>query len=318
MPIHPFGRSDPMKILLVGAGVIGTVYGAHLAASGHNVSVLGHGLRTGEIVHNGLSANDAVTGEEVSAPAAVVADVHADTYDLILVAVRRDQIAAACQGLRRATGSPCVLFLGNNPDGRAVLPGDLPGRTCLGFPGIGGTLAGGVATYLRIAQQPTTIETAANSALGEFADTMVRRGFAVARTRDMDGWLAYHATFVACVAAALYRCCADATRLAGDRPTLTLMCRAITEGFGAQKAAGRRGLPRNLAILHHPLLRPFAVRYWAREMRSPMGELCFAAHARHAQPEMLTLSDDVLAVVGDRPRTDYVRRLLSQPLSSGT
>lgn len=31
-----------MKILVVGAGVIGTVYGAHLAAAGHTVSVLAH------------------------------------------------------------------------------------------------------------------------------------------------------------------------------------------------------------------------------------------------------------------------------------
>jgi hypothetical protein len=41
----------------------------------------------------------------------------------------------------------------------------------------------------------------------------------------MEGWLAYHAAFVA---AALYRCGTDPVRLAADRATLTLMCRAIT------------------------------------------------------------------------------------------
>jgi hypothetical protein len=32
----------------------------------------------------------------------------------------------------------------------------------------------------------------------------------------MSGWLAYHAAFVASIAAALYRCHTDPQRLAGD------------------------------------------------------------------------------------------------------
>lgn len=110
-------------------------------------------------------------------------------------------------------------------------------------------------------------------------------GFAVQRVADMDGWLAYHAAFVACVAAALYRCDTDAARLPADRPTLTLMCAAVTEAFAALRRTGVTGLPRNLAVLHHPLMKAVAVRYWARTMRSPMGELCFAAHSRHADPK---------------------------------
>ena len=112
------------------------------------------------------------------------------------------------------------------------------------------------------------------------------RGFAVQRVADMDGWLAYHAAFVGCIAAALYRCGTDPARLAADRATLRLMCRAITEAFAALSADGTAGLPRNLAVLHRPWLRPVAVRYWARTMRSPAGELCFAAHSRHAEAEM--------------------------------
>ena len=37
-----------MKMLVVGAGVIGTVYGAHIAAAGSKVSVLSHGPRTSD------------------------------------------------------------------------------------------------------------------------------------------------------------------------------------------------------------------------------------------------------------------------------
>ncbi len=38
-----------MRVLIVGAGVIGTVYGAHLAAADHAVSVLSHPPRTDQV-----------------------------------------------------------------------------------------------------------------------------------------------------------------------------------------------------------------------------------------------------------------------------
>jgi hypothetical protein len=111
----------------------------------------------------------------------------------------------------------------------------------------------------------------------------------------MPGWLAYHAVFIASVCAALYDCETNPLRLADDRRELALMCRAITEGFGALRAQGAGGRPRNLAILHARVMQPLAVPYWARSMRSPMGELAFAAHARHAEPEMRSLASEILA-----------------------
>jgi hypothetical protein len=50
----------------------------------------------------------------------------ADTHDLILLAVRRDKITAACQALTKAPGVPTVLVFGNNsaavPPSRATFP----------------------------------------------------------------------------------------------------------------------------------------------------------------------------------------------------
>jgi ketopantoate reductase len=63
-----------VKVLIVGAGVIGTVYGAHLAAAGNTVSVLSHGGRTDEIAAGGLSARDVAGGEHARPETAVVPD----------------------------------------------------------------------------------------------------------------------------------------------------------------------------------------------------------------------------------------------------
>jgi 2-dehydropantoate 2-reductase len=283
-----------VKVLIVGAGVIGTVYGAQLAAAGATVAVLSHGPRTDQVAAASLSARDVLSGTQVDARAAVIPDASGE-FDIVLLAVRREQLASACISVPGLAGKPAIVFFGNNPGGRKDLPGNLPGDVYLGFPGVGGTMVSGIAEYVRIRQQPTILPDAPGSRLDALAAVLSSGGLAVRRVRDTDGWLAYHAAFVACIGAALYRCGTAPARLAADRVTLTLMCRAITEAFAALRASGTRGVPRNLAVLHSPLLRPVAVRYWAATMRSPMGELCFAAHCRHAETEMRGLGRDVAA-----------------------
>jgi ketopantoate reductase len=129
--------------------------------------------------------------ELAEAEAAVVPDASGN-YDIILVAVRRDQLASACAGLTDLAGEPAVLFLGNNPAGRAAIAGGLPGDVYLGFPGAGGVLTGGTAEYVRIRQQPTALPETSDPRLAALESDLTGRGFAVQRVADMDGWLAYH------------------------------------------------------------------------------------------------------------------------------
>ena len=303
-----------MKVLIIGAGVIGTVYGAHLGTAGHTVHVLSHPPRTDDIAARGLAARDVLSDSRTGTPARVVTGTDADSYDLVLVAVRSDQLARACAQLDALDGAPAMLFFGNNPGGRSALPAHAAGVVKLGFPGVGGVLRDGVADYVRIRQQPTALQADTDPRLAELELALRHRGFAAQRVADMDGWLAYHAAFVACVAAALYRCGTDAARLARDHQSLKLMCVAVTEAFAALRQAGVTGLPRNLAMLHSPPLKAIAVRYWARTMRSPAGELCFAAHARHAQAEMRALGDQVTSRLAGAPATSNLRQLLTAPM----
>jgi 2-dehydropantoate 2-reductase len=261
------------------------------------------------VAARGMCARDVLGGGRVDVETDVVPDASGD-YDVILVAVRRDQLASACAGLTVLAGKPAVVFFGNNPAGLAAIPGDLPGDAYLGFPGVGGVMAGGTADYIRIRQQPTALQQSPDPRLAALESALSSRGFAIQRVADMDGWLAYHAAFIACVAAALYRCGTDPVRLAADRPVLALMCQAITGAFAGLRGQGTAGLPRNLAVLHSPLLKAVAVRYWARTMRSPMGDLCFAGHSRHAEAEMRALGSDTAARITSSPAlTELLRPL---------
>jgi hypothetical protein len=179
-------------------------------------------------------------------------------------------------------------------------------------------MAAGTACYARIRRQPTALQRSPDPRLAALESALSSRGFAIQRVADMDGWLAYHAAFIACVAAALYRCGTDPARLAADRPVLALMCRAITGAFAGLRGQGTAGLPRNLAVLHSPLLRAVAVRYRARTMRSPTGELCFAGHARHAEAEMRALGDDMAARITSSPALTELLRPLEAPGAPGS
>jgi len=97
-----------------------------------------------------------------------------------------------------------VLFFGNNPGGRSAIPADIPGEVQLGFPSVGGVIRDGIE-YVRIKQQPTALQATSDPRLADLDRALRQRGFSVQRVADMNGWLAYHAAFVACIAAALYR-----------------------------------------------------------------------------------------------------------------
>lgn len=120
-----------MKTLVVGAGVIGTVYGAQLGAAGHTVSVLAHGGRTDEVARDGLRARDVLADVVTDSPAAVLDRSDPETFDLVLVALRRDHLPSAADQLAKLSGRPLVPFFGNNPDGRAGLPADVPGAVLI-------------------------------------------------------------------------------------------------------------------------------------------------------------------------------------------
>lgn len=134
-----------MRVLIAGAGVIGTVYGVHLGAAGHAVNVLRHPPRTDEVAARGLAARDVLDGSRVETGVKVVPDAAAGRYDLVLVlvTVRADQLVPACARLTGLADAPIVLFFGNNPGGRSAIPSVIPGEVGLGFPGVAASFAAG-------------------------------------------------------------------------------------------------------------------------------------------------------------------------------
>ena len=104
----------------------------------------------------------------------------------------------------------------------------------------------------------------------------------------MDGWLAYHAVFIAAVTGALPM--RNGCRTARPRPSDSVLdVPGHQRGIRRLAPRGVQGAPSALAWLQRAPLRPFAATSWSRMLRPPMGELYFAGHARNAPDEMRAL-----------------------------
>ena len=304
-----------MRILVIGAGVIGSVYAGKLIVAGHEVVLLARGRRLADLQACGLILEEAQSGQRTALPVTAVVTLDpTDRYDLVLVPVRAEQLTSTLPLLSSMRDGSDVLFFGNTAGRQAQLVEALGSRVLFGFPAAGGTRDGSVVRYVLIDQQQTMLgepNGAVTSRVRHLKAMLEDAGFRTTITTDMDGWLLGHAAFVVPIAFALYRVDTDASRLAADHDTLRLMVRATRQAFQALRASGNAEIPANLRLLYLQLPATFAVGYWRRVLAGPRGELWFAAHSRAAPEEMRTLAEALQAGVGrtGRPAPELTKLL---------
>lgn len=98
-----------MRILVFGAGVIGSLYGVLLAEAGYDVSVYARGRRLESLTLDGLLYKS--KGKIRKAPIKVLSKLEAeDSYDLVFLTVRENQLHAALEELRQ-NSSPTIVTI---------------------------------------------------------------------------------------------------------------------------------------------------------------------------------------------------------------
>jgi 2-dehydropantoate 2-reductase len=115
-------------------------------------------------------------------------------------------------------------------------------------------------------------------------------GFPTLISANIEDWLMAHAAFVVPIGFALYRVGVDPARLAADAASMRLMVLATRQAFTALRASGNEEIPTNLRILYR-FPKRVVIDYWRRVLKSPRGELWFAAHSRAAPEEMRDVAD---------------------------
>ena len=293
----------PLRVLVYGAGVQGSLYAARLHGRGHEVTLLARGTRLSELRAHGVELDDLVSGQRYRSTVSVTERLDPeDSYDLALVTVRRDQIDSVLPALA-ASQVPTIVFFHNHANGSESLTSAVgAGRVLLGFPGAGGSReVGGRVRYALIAQQPTTLGEPSGKRtprLEQLAGLLRDAGFPVETSLHMDAWLRSHAVFVTAVSGALYQAGGHAAALAASPESVLHVVRAVGEGFRALRALGLAGHPLNLRVIFEWVPPPLAALYWRRFFSLPLAEDILARHARVAGGEMLALVRDLQGVIG--------------------
>lgn len=289
-----------MKILVYGAGVVGSYFAARLKEKGHRVSILARSKRLLQILEHGIVLEDALTGRRtVTGLDAVERLASRDVYDLVIAAVRKNQVKEILPVLAGQRSRPPVVFMVNNAAGpdeyTKALGSD---RVFLSFSAIGGIREEHVIRYVS-GKKPVIPLGGSNGNRQPPAGAVIRvfrqADIKIKWFRNMDAWLKYHVALVSPIANALLLA-GDNYRLARDREMVMLMLRAIKEGFAVVKALGYPLTPRKSALIKW-LPEYWLTRLMQKRLHSKAAEIALAGHALNAVDEMKHLSAEFQTLV---------------------
>lgn len=271
-----------MKVLVYGAGVIGSVYAVRLAKAGNDVTVVARGDRLEAIRDGGLCIRHVFLDQEERADVAVAEGPDpADSYDVVLVTVRAGQVADALRSAAACESARAIAAIGNNIDGhaeQAAIAG--ASRFVLGFGSFGGYRDGPTVAYIdgRTPEKPgmetcrsTTLgvlEPDAAPALEAVASLVEQAGLPVQRTDRVRPWLVCHAALVFPLAGAIYACGGEQERTCRTRDALVLGVRSVRELLRALRHLDIPTEPRRLrsfVATPEPILVPVLGRLLATE-----------------------------------------------------
>jgi len=286
-----------MRILIVGAGVVGSFNAARLVEAGEDVTLLARGERLTDLREHGVVLEDFRSGCRTTTRVPLVDRLDPeDLYDLAIVAMRRNQIPTINPVLARNQRIPSVLFLGNNASGPQDMIDALGReRVLLGGANVGGAREGPVVRYLWWRRLPLLF--------GELDDRPTPRAAAIVRifrgaglsarvVENIDAYLKTHAAGLPAFAGAAYRTGGKVRQLAHAPDALRLFIRAYRE---ALRALGTIGVPlrpsatRLLEWIPEPIL-AFILR---RFFDSQLAEWGAQPHLDAAADEMKELADEM-------------------------
>jgi 2-dehydropantoate 2-reductase len=292
-----------MRILVYGAGAVGSFNAARLKEGGHNVTLLARGRRIRELEEHGVVLENARSGARTTTAIPLVDRLEPDdAYELVLVAMRRHQALTVLPALAANGHTPTVLFMGNNAAGADDYVAALGrGRVLLGQGNVGGIRVGHVVRYIwtrflpfefgELDGRPTARTAAITAAFRE-------AGLGARVSRDIDASLKTHTASLLPMVGALYWAKGDVRRLAHARPALRLWVRATREAQRALRRAGTPIAPWANRLIYEWVPERLLVYAMGRFLDTDLAETGLAdASAEGAPAEMKELADEFRTIL---------------------
>lgn len=197
-----------MRLLIYGAGVIGSLYAALFAEAGYDTSIYARGERLELLKNKGLlyTEKQKIKKAKITILGELLDD---DIYDFILLTVRENQLHEALKELKNNKSTTIVTMVNSLEDyGKWE---NLCGKEKIlpAFPGAGGSLQDGIldAALTPALIQPTTfaeISGIKSERTKQFARILKHSHIPYQEVKDMHLWQLCHLAMVVPVADAYY------------------------------------------------------------------------------------------------------------------
>ena len=286
-----------MRILIYGAGVIGSLYATLFSEAGVETAVYARGQRLQNLKLNGLryEKNGTICAANVRVLDTLPED---DIYDFVFLTVRENQLHDALTQLRN-NKSPCIVTMVNSLEDYGLweqLCGT--GRVLPAFPGAGGGFENGVlhAGLTPRLIQPTTfgILSPRQEPDAKQLKALVKRAkIPYQQVKDMHAWQLCHLAMVVPIADAYYET-DDPANVGANQTVMAHTARTLRENFRLLAQSGVRLSPVKMQMFRFLplfLLRP-ALKI---TFQSNFGDVFMYRHAMKAPDEMQQLHEQFYA-----------------------
>ena len=289
------------RILVIGAGVNGSICAVGLYTAGFDVTILARGKRYEEVREGGIVIEDPFKNTRSHTEVPVINRLDAeDSYDYILVVIRKNQVPDLLPVLAR-NRSPNVVFMVNNPSGPDEFTRALgKERVMLGFVFGAGKRDGSVIRAIsglgRIATPFGEIDGRITPRLTRLVGILCQAGLKSKTSTDISDELATHAALIAPFAHLLIKHGCDTYALARSTSDLRLLVDALRETLDVLRATGFKVVPSTLNMVRIipsfvlvAALRPF--------LSTKFAEVGAGWHCSQAPDEMHQLGIELMALV---------------------
>ncbi len=282
-----------MKILVYGAGVLGSNLAAGLLSAGKDVTLLARGGWLETLKKEGLVIeNELFHTRKTYHPGLTDTLGPQDEYDVIFVVLRYTQLDSVIDSLRE---SRCenIVFTGNNVTAEKY-ESLLPGKNVM--------FAFSLSAGHREKDRVVSVDLA-KITIGERNGDGSQRAlvdeifsgtkYKVVYEPDMEDYLLCHAAFVLPASFACYRTNGELKYLRRDGIYLNRLIDANIEGYRAIERAGHRILPESDRSYESSGYRKLCLAFYRLMCATKLGKTLGSDHALHAADEMAALNNDL-------------------------
>ena len=294
------------KVLVFGAGTIGSYYTYKLNNAHIDVTLLARGARYEYLKEHGVELIDEITEKNFSSSIKVIDHIDPDeAFDFVLVIVRKNALQPIIKKLGGLKNLKNIIIMGNNVLGFDAFTKYIErDRLFFGFPQVGGKVVDQTVYFAEKAEKekarPITIgemDGSVSNRLKQFEGLLKQASFSVDIVVDIDGWLKYHAAFVLPLCYCLYKHNCDNYAVARSVETQLEMVKAAKDAGNVLQALGYKK--------RYPF--KFNLFYWLPEkmtakvikalFNNEYAKIVFAHHASYAMDEMEELTSDFYKLI---------------------